>query len=162
MKTHPEQLAPCGLYCGVCRLHLATQDDDRTLLGRLAKIYARRSPTHSSPELAPLTADDLLCDGCQSGRRSVLCRHCSIRECVGAKGLLGCYQCPDFPCALVDEFPVPVGKKVILRAIPFWREHGTEEWILAEEKRYKCPVCGGRLYRGAQRCPHCKSPVDMD
>ena len=162
MKIHPEQLAPCGLYCGVCRLFHATQDDDRTLLERLAKIYARRSPTQRLPEIAPLTADDLLCDGCQSKRRSVLCRECSIRECAQEKGHRGCHQCTHFPCSLVDEFPVPVGKKVILRAIPYWREHGTEEWIKAEEKRYECPACGGRLYRGAQRCPHCKSPVEVD
>ena len=157
MEIHAEQLAPCGLYCGVCRILHATQEEDRALLDRLARIYARRLP-----EVAPLTADDLLCDGCQSERRSVLCRRCSIRECVGEKGPMGCHQCPEFPCALIDEFPVPVGKKVILRAIPYRREHGTEEWILAEEERYECPACGSRLYRGAQRCPHCKSPVDVD
>ncbi|MCG2767310.1 MAG: DUF3795 domain-containing protein [Anaerolineae bacterium] len=162
MEIQAERIAPCGLYCGMCRLLHATQDDDQTLLERLARIYARRPPTRRLPEMAPLTADDLLCDGYQSTRRSVLCRECSIRECAQQKGLGGCHLCPDFPCPLIDEFPVPVGKRVILRAIPYWREHGTEQWIMAEEKRYECSACGGRLYRGAQRCPHCKSPVDVD
>jgi len=30
-----------------------------------------------------------------------------------------------------------VGKKVILRAIPYWREFGTEKWIQDEEARWQ-------------------------
>jgi hypothetical protein len=157
IEIHPEHIAPCGLYCGVCRIHHATQENDRTLLERLARIYTRRLS-----EMAPLTPDDLLCDGCLSTRRSVFCRECSIRECTQQKGFQGCHKCPDFPCPLIDEFPVPVGKKVILRAIPYWRAHGTEQWTLAEEQRYRCPGCGHRLFRGAKWCDHCKSPVDVD
>lgn len=157
MKIHPEHVAPCGLYCGVCRIHHATREDDRTVLERLARIYTRRLP-----EIGPVTPDELLCDGCLSTRRSVFCRECSIRECTQQKGFQGCHECPGFPCAFVDEFPVPVGKAVILRAIPYWRAHGTEQWIVAEEERYRCPGCGQRLFRGAKWCDHCKSAVDVD
>ena len=73
-----------------------------------------------------------------------------------------CDQCSDFPCKFIDDFPIPVGKKVILRAIPFWREYGTERWMEEEEKRYNCPYCGYALFRGAQRCRNCKEPVDVD
>jgi hypothetical protein len=157
METHPEHIAPCGLYCGVCRIYHATQEDDRTFLQRLVNIYRRRFP-----EIAAATADELLCDGCLSARRSVFCRECSIRACTQQKGFEGCHECPGFPCSLIDEFPLPVGRKVILRAIPYWRTHGTEQWILAEEKRYRCPECGQRLFRGARQCRHCKAPVDVD
>jgi hypothetical protein len=61
METHPEHIAPCGLYCGVCRIYHATQEDDRTFLQRLVNIYKRRFP-----EIAAATADELLCDGCLS------------------------------------------------------------------------------------------------
>ena len=157
MNIKPEIVPPCGLYCGVCRMYQATQAGDLTTLERLARIYA-----HRLPELAPLSAADLLCDGCLSARRSVFCRECSIRECAQTKALQGCHECGDFPCALIDAFPVPVGKKVILRAIPTWRSHGTQEWLLAEERRYRCPECGGALFRGARSCPHCRAPVDVD
>jgi hypothetical protein len=157
METHPEHVAPCGLYCGVCRIYQATQENDRALLERLAKVFARRLP-----EMACMPADELLCDGCLSPRKSVFCRECSIRECTQRKGFQGCHECADFPCSFVDEFPIPVGKKVILRAIPYWRTHGTEQWISAEEKRYRCPECEQRLFRGAKQCRHCKSPVDVD
>jgi hypothetical protein len=68
----------------------------------------------------------------------------------------------EFPCSLIDEFPLPVGKKVILRAVPYWRTHGTEQWILAEEKRYRCLECGQKLFRGDKQCHQCKCPVNVD
>ena len=154
---YPEHVAPCGLYCGVCRILQATQADDRAYLERLVKIYARRFP-----EMAGLPPEELLCDGCLSTRRSVLCQQCSIRQCIQIKGYSSCHECADFPCSLIDEFPMPVGKKVILRAIPYWRDHGTEEWIRAEEERYRCPECGGRLFRGARQCPECNMSVNVD
>jgi Zn finger protein HypA/HybF involved in hydrogenase expression len=51
---------------------------------------------------------------------------------------------------------------VIMRAVPFWRTYGMEAWIRAEEARYRCHDCGGATYRGAQRCPHCRTRVSHD
>jgi hypothetical protein len=156
-ETYPERIAPCGLYCGVCRIHHATQENDLAYLKRLARIYARRFP-----EFAGMPPEDLLCDGCLSTRRFPFCRECAIRDCTQRKGYQGCHQCPDFPCALIDEFPMPAGKKVMLRSIPYWRTHGTELWIAAEKERYHCPACGHRLFRGARQCEQCRSPVSVD
>ena len=154
---HSEYVAPCGLYCGVCRIRYATEEKDLGYLERLAKIYVRRFP-----EIASVPADELLCDGCLSTRRFIFCQECSIRDCTQQKGYQGCHECRDFPCDLVDEFPMPVGKKVILRTIPYWRAHGTEQWICSENERYRCPECGQRLFRGARQCEYCQSPVDVD
>jgi methionyl-tRNA synthetase len=55
-----------------------------------------------------------------------------------------------------------VGKKVILRAIPHWREVGTEKWVADEEARYVCPGCGNRVFRGAVKCNRCQAPLDLD
>ncbi len=157
IEMNPELIAPCGLYCGVCKLHDATQKNDLALLKRLARVFTRYLP-----EMASVSADELLCDGCLSERRSIFCRECSIRDCTQTRGLQGCHECLDFPCSFVDEIPLPVGKKVILRAIPYRREHGTEQWIAAEEQRYRCPTCGQKTFRGDKSCSHCKSPVDLD
>ena len=65
---------------------------------------------------------------------------------------------------------MPVGKKVIMRVIPRWKElinefgfeEGTAKWVAEEEERYHCPDCGNKLFRGAKRCNACKIPVDVD
>jgi len=54
-----------------------------------------------------------------------------------------------------------IGKKVILRAIPYWHEHGTEKFVRDEEARYNCPECSHKLFRGAKRCNKCKVAVDL-
>ena len=152
MEVQPETLAPCGLYCGVCRILQATEENDLAYLKRLVRIYARRFP-----EIASAPPEQLLCDGCLSTRRFLFCQECAIRDCTQQKGVEGCHECSEFPCTLVDEFPMPVGRKVMLRSIPYRRTHGTEQWIAAEEERYRCPECGATLFRGARRCGHCRS-----
>ncbi|MFH1137268.1 MAG: DUF3795 domain-containing protein [Pseudomonadota bacterium] len=142
-------LAPCGLYCGVCGVLIAHRANDLNFKERLAKVYG----------VAPT---DLACEGCGSDIRPVFCQTCSYRDCASGKGYQGCHQCADFPCKMIDDFPIEVGKRVILRAIPAWRELGTEEYVAAEEKRYACPECGAPLFRGAKRCRSCRTPVNVD
>lgn len=157
MDIQPECISPCGLYCGVCSIYLASRENDLKTLERLAKLYSRYMPG-----MEGIVGKDLLCEGCCSSRISAYCRVCSIRECAQAKNYLGCHECGDFPCMYIIEFPIPTGKRIILRAIPYWQEHGTEEFIRAETARYICPKCGQSLYRGVTRCSGCKSPVEFD
>ncbi|MBN1315499.1 MAG: DUF3795 domain-containing protein [Anaerolineales bacterium] len=152
-----ECIPPCGMYCGVCSIYLASRMNDLKTLGRLAKLYSRLMPG-----MVSVSGQDIYCNGCRSGRISAFCQFCAIRECAREKKLTGCHQCDDFPCDTIDSFPIPAGKKIILRAIPSWRMYGTEEFIRIETARYVCPACGQQLYRGATRCSTCKSPVELD
>ena len=146
-------LAPCGLYCGVCSIYIADRDDNPKFKRALMGIYSSIAKSE----------DDIKCSGCMSdGDLFEYCKSCAIRDCIKEKGFEGCYQCDDFPCKHVKRFPIPVGKKVIMRAIPAWRQLGTEKWIEAEMERYHCPNCGNPLFRGAKRCNKCKIPVDVD
>ncbi len=145
----PKLLGPCGLYCGVCGVFYAQRDGNDQFREKLAGFYG-------------VSADDLHCEGCMSDTRAVFCRHCRIRACCREKGYEGCHLCDDWPCAFVEEFPVPVGKQVILRAVPYWREVGTERYVADEEARYRCPHCGYIQFRGAKRCRECREPVDLD
>jgi len=149
MEVNKELLAPCGLYCGVCGVIIATRNDDHKFRQRLSTVYGVRP-------------DQVRCRGCMSDDLFVYCQVCPIRDCVNEKGYQGCHQCDDFPCGHIEKFPLPVGKKVQLRAIPQWRKMGTEKWVEAEEKRYVCPNCGYKLFRGAKRCRSCREPVDLD
>jgi hypothetical protein len=156
MGVIPELLSPCGLYCGVCHIYQATQAGDMELLARLAHIYADRLPG-----LEGLTAQDTLCDGCLSERRFKFCRGCAIKDCAHSRGYEGCHECETFPCAKINEFPSPSGRQVMLRSIPYRREHGTVLWVQAEEERYRCPQCGTKLYRGASVCVHCHAELKL-
>lgn len=151
MALNRELLAPCGLYCGVCGIRIAAQEDNQKFKELLAKAYG-------------LPPEEIRCHGCQSDESEVFiyCRTCPIKSCTREKGLDGCHECALFPCDNIDNFPVAVGKKVILRAIPQRREEGTEKWVAEEEKRYKCPHCGYSLFRGARRCRQCKEAVSQD
>ena len=88
------------------------------------------------PGADDLSVDGVQCGGCLSDNVFGFCKECSIRDCTKTKGYSGCHECDDFPCQYIEEFPMPVGKKVILRAIPYWREHGTEKFVRDEEARY--------------------------
>jgi len=149
MLAKKELAAPCGLYCGVCGVYIAHRDNNVKFKERLTSVYN-------------VPVGEIACEGCLSSSPFGFCLTCSIRSCSAGKGIEGCHQCSDFPCQWIEDFPFEVGKKVILRAIPTWRELGTERWMEQEEKRYVCPHCGYVVFRGAKRCRQCRSPLDLD
>ncbi|MBU2510861.1 DUF3795 domain-containing protein [bacterium] len=152
MTIQNELLSPCGLYCGVCAIYIADKENNQKFKEKLAPVYA-------------VKPEELQCKGCMSQDEDSIffyCKICPIKTCAKEKGFEGCYQCDDFPCDHIDKFSIPVGKKVILRAIPQWKELGTQEWVKQEEERYTCPKCGNKLFRGAKRCNQCKESVDLD
>lgn len=61
-----------------------------------------------------------------------------------------------------EDFPMAIGKKVILRAVPHRRAVGTDQWIQDEEARYRCPGCGNPVFRAAVKCNQCKADLDLD
>ena len=149
MSGNKALAAPCGLFCGVCGIYVATRDGNEKFKEKLAPVYGAK------PE-------DLVCDGCLSERVFGYCQSCPIKSCCLDKKIEGCHQCSDFPCKFIDNFPIPVGKKVILRSIPRWREVNTAQWMAEEEQRYICPHCGYPQFRGVKKCRQCKEAIDLD
>jgi hypothetical protein len=149
MEVNKELLAPCGLYCGVCGILIADRENNQKFKERLSQVYN-------------VPVEELTCSGCLSDNVFKYCKVCPIKSCTAEKKYQGCHQCGDFPCGHITNFIMPVGRKVMLRAIPRWREVGTEQWVKEEEERYVCPLCGYQLFRGAQRCRSCREPVSPD
>ena len=163
MVINPDFAAPCGLYCGVCAIYMAHRDNNQKFKERLVGLYQGGvSGKGILPNSAQLTTEDIQCEGCLSDNRFMHCRQCPIRACTREKGYTGCHACEDFPCDHIKNFPMAVGKKVILRAIPHWRKVGTEQWIRDEEARYVCPECGNQVFRGVVACNRCKTQLDLD
>ncbi len=163
MEINPNLASPCGLYCGVCAIRMAHLDNNLKFKERLVQLYQGKMEGKGVlPGSESLSVEDIRCEGCLSDDRFLYCQRCDIRDCVEEKRLAGCHECDLFPCRHIEEFPMTVGKKVILRVIPYWREVGTERWIQDEKARYVCPVCGNKVFRGAQRCNQCKATLDLD
>jgi hypothetical protein len=116
MEINPKFLAPCGLYCGVCAVLYATRENNLKFKERLVGLYKGKLP-----ESAELSVEDIHCKGCLSEEPFMYCRKCDIKDCTTRKGYSGCHECGDFPCSLIEHFPMPVGKRVILRM----RRHAT-------------------------------------
>lgn len=142
-------LPPCGLYCGVCGVFIASRENNHKFKERLSTVY----------DVSP---NQISCKGCLSDDVFDQCKSCRIKTCARERKHEACHQCTDFPCNHITEFPYLVGRKVMLRALPQWRELGTEKWVEEEIKRYICHNCGHQLFRGAKRCNHCLQSVDQD
>jgi hypothetical protein len=163
MTINPDFVSPCGLYCGVCAIYIAHRDNNIKLKERLVNLYKGGTAGKGTlPNSEALSIEDIRCRGCLSDEQFMHCRQCEIRNCTKEKGYTGCHQCNEFPCHHIDNFSMVVGKKVILRAVPYRREFGTEKWIRDEEARYICPECGNRVFRGAMKCNKCKVQLDLD
>lgn len=147
-----ELLAPCGLYCGVCAVYIVHSSNDNELKERLLPIFKKWGAK---------SIEDITCTGCLSDDIVFpFCQTCSIKSCIKEKNLEGCHQCNDFPCDIINNWPSPEGKQIILKEIQSWREMGTEKWVESVENRYKCPECGNSIYRGATQCFRCNALID--
>jgi hypothetical protein len=154
-------MAPCGLYCGVCAVYIATRDKNDKLKRIIGTLYGTK------PE-------ETECSGCMQvdPPKNIYsyCKLCKIRDCVRSKDLYSCHQCDEWPCAIVNSFSIKTGARVMERAIPDWRnkvaQHGHDEgsvaWARSECERYHCSSCGSPLFRGAQTCRNCKREVAED
>ena len=146
MSMKNEYLSPCGMYCSVCSIRSADQNNDQKLKGQLAFFFG------TSPE-------NIVCDGCMSGKTFQFATACSIRPCARKKELQGCHQCDTFPCNNIENFPIETARNVILKSIPRWKELGTERWVAEQAKHYTCSKCGTLLHRYADKCSNCQSPT---
>ena len=151
-------MAPCGLYCGACGVYIATRDKNEKFKAVMGNLYGTK------PE-------EPVCLGCMQSDQSQTmygyCKACTIRNCVKSKEFYSCHQCTDWPCNMIKDFSLATGRRVMKETIPVWREkvarfgdeEGSIEWARSVCERYHCPSCGKPLFRGAQRCRNCQTPV---
>ncbi len=151
-------LSPCGLYCGVCGVYVATRDSNEDLRLKMSKMFGTR---------AVKTA----CKGCMQPEPPEclfsLCKLCTIRTCVKDKDFESCAQCTTFPCDKITNFPIPIAREYMLEGVPFWKAQqqklgekaGNRAFAKAQLERFTCKKCGKSLFRGATWCKNCNSPV---
>jgi len=92
-----EMISHCGLVCTGCPAFIATQANSDEERQRVVEKW--------SSEQAPLSIQDINCDGCLStGKRLFkFCNDCEVRGCAVEKGVANCAYCGDFACAKLDK-----------------------------------------------------------
>ena len=133
-KTNTNLLAPCGLYCGVCRVYIAHRDNNLKFKQELLPIYKAYGAKN---------VDDIACTSCLSdGIKFPFCRTCSIKECIKDKDIEGCRQCDEYPCNDLKEFQAAGAHRFEL-----WVSHeqivemGYEKWMEEMKEYYSCSNC---------------------
>jgi len=67
MKTNPDFISPCGLYCGVCAIYIAHRDNNQKFKERLVTVYKGDVPGKGTlPNSDELSIEDIKRRGCLS------------------------------------------------------------------------------------------------
>jgi len=144
-------------------VYIAHKADNEKFKERVAGVYRGDVQGKGTlPNCENITGRDIHCRGCMSDDLFLHYSQCDIRGCSSSRGYSGCHECDEFPCEYIDNFPMTVGKKVILRSIPYRKKFGTEKWVKDEEARYYCPECNNKVFRGVARCNKCRTEFDLD
>jgi hypothetical protein len=83
-KERLDLVAPCGIDCGICELHICKNDAQL-----LNAMIAKGIPKEKLP-----------CKGCRSieGECPVIGGVCETYTCVKEKKVAFCFECAEFPC----------------------------------------------------------------
>ena len=106
-------LAPCGIYCGGCGIHLRT--DEELEYWKQQKV----------------DLNSIKCDGCRSGPKERWSSDCEIFDCcVITKKLMYCSECDNFPCIMIENWigNMEHHRKAIER-LKAMKEYGTDKWL---------------------------------
>ena len=129
MKT--ELIAPCGMNCSICIGFFGY-----TMSGNKRKMK---------------------CIGCNPSGKSCahLKKYCNK---LTKKEIEYCYECNDFPCKQIQKLDDKYRKRFDYSTIDnlkYIKENGMEKFLKKQEKKYKCPKCGGIICVHNGKCYSC-------
>ena len=120
MPNTTELVAPCGMNCGLCASYLALKYD--------VKSQGIKMPT---------------CTGCRP--RGKQCAYLK-KQCLKLnENNAFCFECKDFPChrlRTIDARYQSRYRTSFIENLMFIKEKGLEEFVRAQEKKWRCPECG--------------------
>jgi hypothetical protein len=139
------RIAYCGLYCGACKIFMATAKNELEGIADITKI----------------PVDYLECRGCRTEKINLCCMNCGIRRCCIRKEISSCSECGEFPCSVLiafeaDEHPHHHGVIGSLRELS---DKGTEEWLKQQNHRWSCESCHTPFHWYEKNCTTCGREV---
>ena len=127
-------IAACGMNCGLCIGYLRTKKP----CGGCIKIDDENKPKS--------------------------CRSCKIVNCdllaVTESGF--CYDCVKYPCTRLKNLDKRYRKNYEMSMIDnlaYIKDKGLEDFLLKEEDKWKCKVCGTGLSVHRDFCLNCKTEL---
>ncbi len=129
-----ELIAPCGMDCGVCSGYLAYHQN----------IPKKRGET-------------VHCTGCRPRNKqcAFIKRDCTLLK---ENRIEYCFECGDYPCAalkrLDKRYSTQYGMSFI-ENLNYIRDNSIKEFIIQQEKKYRCPRCGGTICIHNKKCYAC-------
>ena len=96
MDKHEPLIAPCGIDCAECEIRLAATN---------VQLAMDIVEWHKHETKNDITHEKIRCGGCSGAKEHHWSMDCWILKCcVEVKGLAYCSECPDFPCAKLEEW----------------------------------------------------------
>ena len=135
-KIENNMLAPCGMHCTVCYVHLAMRKSGKRCQGCLNIDEGK--PEH--------------------------CRRCKIKTCAQSKGHTRCLECEDFPCKLVKNLERSYNKRYdesLVANSQCALEQGVERFLEMDRIKRTCP-CGGAISMHDKECSECKKDYKIE
>jgi hypothetical protein len=112
-------VAPCGMNCNICKSHLRRY---KACLG---------------------------CNDLDNDRFLCIFHKCEILK-TNKSGL--CLECELYPCKQLEKLDKKHRERdgmSMIANLGYIREHGMRAFLESEEKKWRCPECGGVIYVGA-------------
>ena len=134
---YQELIAPCGMNCGICIGHLR----DKRPCGGCFKKDDENKPKH--------------------------CRSCIIVNCESlTKNKTGfCYDCEKYPCSrlkrLDKRYRTNYGMSMI-ENLEYIQNKGLDKFLINEDKRWTCKVCGSGLCVHRDHCLKCNIEINKN
>ncbi len=124
------QLAPCGIYCGAC------PSFGKTCYGCSSEENQKRT-----------------------SKWSCKLRHC----CYSEKKISYCFECDEFPCQKYKKKLIksnPLNPKYnyrheLIENSKMFFNLGLEEYLLYQDKKWRCKSCNKRVYWYEYKCSSC-------
>jgi len=140
-------LTKCGIYCGACYIYRAFKDGGEFL--------------DTTANEQGVSKEEVKCEGCSGLEENLWrnCRKCSIKPCLEEKGYIACYECPGFEgsCAKYENLRTFCSKRGedTKNALNRFKIGDAEEWLKEQDKKWRCPSCGGSISWYEEKCHHC-------
>lgn len=139
----------CGLYCGNCIIYRIYHDNFTKAAEVLAKAFG-------------IASEEIKCYGCRSSDSKSWSKDCYFKKCAEKRGIDFCYKCEKYPCPQLLEFAnAAEHRKVIFENNQRIREVGLRKWLEEQDKKWRCPVCKGKVSFYNVRCPHCGNTLKI-